>query len=286
MPSLAAQKEKRTRLRPEQALTEMLRNLKSQRERPTGILTLIMIPNPRGNELRTETHMDQPTVLIISDEAEFSRVVMGRWQSERQAPSFTTMSSDVCLGFDPESFHLAIVGGIRPGALSVLMEAMDAAGKRAIFVANDASVRQTVGDRWPGVLALGEQENWLDILVMVSSEALHAAVAKAHTRCMEQSNAQLERQAMLGRYMLEMRHNLNNALTSVLGNSELLLLEPGSLSAGSRSQIETIRNMALRMHEVLQRFSSLEKELSVASELSERKTSKSAKAAAAAQYQQ
>ena len=25
--------------------------------------------------------------------------------------------------------------------------------------------------------------------------------------------------------MLEMRHNLNNALTSVLGNSELLLLE-------------------------------------------------------------
>ncbi len=62
--------------------------------------------------------------------------------------------------------------------------------------------------------------------------------------------------------MLEMRHSLNNALTSVLGNSELLLLEPGSLSANARSQIDTIRNMALRMHEILQRFSSLEKELS------------------------
>jgi len=65
----------------------------------------------------------------------------------------------------------------------------------------------------------------------------------------------------LGRYMLEMRHSLNNALTSVLGNSELMLLEPGSLSAAARSQIDTIRNMALRMHEILQRFSSLEKEL-------------------------
>lgn len=63
--------------------------------------------------------------------------------------------------------------------------------------------------------------------------------------------------------MLDMRHSLNNALTSVLGNSELLLLEPGSLSANARAQIETIRNMALRMNEVLQRFSSLEKELHV-----------------------
>jgi signal transduction histidine kinase len=63
--------------------------------------------------------------------------------------------------------------------------------------------------------------------------------------------------------MLEMRHSLNNALTSVLGNSELLLLDPGQLSAAARSQIETIRNMSLRMHEVMQRFSSLEKELKV-----------------------
>jgi signal transduction histidine kinase len=61
-----------------------------------------------------------------------------------------------------------------------------------------------------------------------------------------------------------MRHTLNNMLTAMLGNSELLLLEPGTLSAEARSQIETIRNMALRIHEILRRFSSLEKELSVA----------------------
>jgi len=62
-----------------------------------------------------------------------------------------------------------------------------------------------------------------------------------------------------------MRHTMNNALTSVLGNSELLLLliEPGSLSAAGRSQLETIRNMAVRLHEILQRFSSIEKEMSV-----------------------
>jgi len=43
------------------------------------------------------------------------------------------------------------------------------------------------------------------------------------------------------------------------------LLEPGTLSSGVRSQIETIRHMSLRMHEILQRFSSLEKELKVVS---------------------
>ena len=31
----------------------------------------------------------------------------------------------------------------------------------------------------------------------------------------------------------------------------------------SRAQIDTIRNMAVRMHEILQRFSSIDKELSV-----------------------
>ena len=63
--------------------------------------------------------------------------------------------------------------------------------------------------------------------------------------------------------MTEMKHSVNNALTSVLGNSDLLLLEPGSFSAQTRAQVETIRNMALRIHEIMQRFSSLEKEMNV-----------------------
>jgi signal transduction histidine kinase len=78
-----------------------------------------------------------------------------------------------------------------------------------------------------------------------------------------------------------MRHNLNNALTSVLGNSDLLLLEPGSLSAQTRAQMETIRNMTLRIHEIMQRFSSLEKEMSVVAQQAETDSGKSYAAAAA-----
>ncbi|HXM62434.1 MAG TPA: hypothetical protein VN950_16355 [Terriglobales bacterium] len=225
--------------------------------------------------------MDQLSILIISDDAELSRAVIGRWQSERTVPAFTLMSSDICLGFDPDTFQLAIAGGLRPQALSVVLEAMEAAGKRVLFVSENTRVVQTVRDRWPGISVVRQQENWLDTLVLVAGEILHRVSAEAEARRLEQANALLERQALLGRYMLEMRHTLNNTLTSVLGNSELLLLEPGSLSSGARSQIETIRNMSLRMHEILQRFSSLEKELTVVDRQAEKESGAKSHAVAA-----
>jgi signal transduction histidine kinase len=224
--------------------------------------------------------VDQPTVLIISDDPEFARLVMSRWQSERRIPVFTLMSSDVRASFDPEHFQLAIAGGVRPLALSSVLEAMDAAGKRVLFVSEDAATLQTVGNHWPGIVTLRQQENWLDTLILIAAEALHSTVAEARAFRAEKANATLEHEATLGRYVLDMRHTLNNALTSMLGNSELLLLEPGSLSAEARSQIETIRNMALRIHEVLQRFSSIEKELRVVDQQAKRESRVTAAVAA------
>jgi signal transduction histidine kinase len=216
--------------------------------------------------------VDQATVLIISDDAEFSREITSRWQSERSVPSFTLMSSDIRLAFDPENFQLAIAGRIRTQALSVVLEAMDAAGKRLIFVSENLSTMQTVHDRWPRILALRQQEGWLDTLMLLASESLFRARAEVRAHRAEHATATAESHATLGRYMLEMRHTFNDALTSVLGNSELLLLEAGSLSAEARSQLATIRNMSLRMHEILQRFSSLEKELCIVERQAERET--------------
>ena len=226
--------------------------------------------------------MEQPTVLIITDEAEFARSITCRWQAERSLPAFILMTSNVHLGFDPEGFELAIVGSIRPAALSVVLEALDAARKRVLFVSPDPAVVETIHDRWPGILALRQQENWLDTLILVGSEALHRVQAEASAIEAEKTSALLKQQATLGRYMLEMRHTLNNTLTAMLGNSELLLLEPGLLSAGARSQIETIRHMALRIHEVLRRFSSLEKELMVLDQETSTKPRSGAERAAAA----
>ena len=58
-----------------------------------------------------------------------------------------------------------------------------------------------------------------------------------------------------------MRPGINNALTSAIGNADLLLLDPGQLSPECREQVRTIHAMALRLNEVMQRFSSLAAEM-------------------------
>jgi len=204
-----------------------------------------------------------PTVLIISDEVDFSRRITARWQMERNVPTFTLLSGELWPRFAADVFDVAIVGQLRRDLLSVVLEPLHSTSQPVFCVCHDATTAQLVRDRWPRVSILRPSEHWLETLVIAAGEALHRSRAESRARAAEFACSTLERQAMLGRYMLEMRHNLNNALTSVLGNSDLLLLEPGSLSAQTRSQIETIRNMSLRIHEIMQRFSSLEKELNV-----------------------
>jgi signal transduction histidine kinase len=229
--------------------------------------------------------VEAPTVLIISDEVDFSRRVTARWQMERHVPTFTLLSGDLWPRFAVDVFDVAIVGELRRAVLSVVLEPLHSTGQPIFCVCQDAATAQLVRERWPRVSILRpsdslETTHWLETLVLAASEAVHRSKAEARARVAEQSCAALQRQAILGRYMLEMRHNLNNALTSVLGNSDLLLLEPGSFSAQSRAQMETIRNMTLRIHEIMQRFSSLEKEMTVVAQQAEQDSGRSYAAAA------
>jgi signal transduction histidine kinase len=212
--------------------------------------------------------VDTPTVLIISDDADLSRRVTSRWQAERTVPTFTLLSGELWTRFAVDAFDVAIVDELRRDMLSVVLEPLHSTAQPIFFLCSEAATAQLIRDRWPRISILRRDDtrdegSWLETLVFTASEAVHRSRAESRARAAELSCAALDRQATLGRYMLEMRHSINNALTSVLGNSDLLLLEPGSLSAQPRSQIETIRNMALRIHEIMQRFSSLEKEMNV-----------------------
>jgi signal transduction histidine kinase len=225
--------------------------------------------------------VETPTVLIISDEADFSRRITARWQMERNVPTFTLLSGELWPRFAVDIFDVAIVGPLRRDLLSVVLEPLHSTSQPVFCVCHDAATAQLVHERWPRISILRPSEHWLETLVIAAAEAVHRSRAESRARAAELACTTLERQAMLGRYMLEMRHSLNNALTSVLGNSDLLLLEPGSFSAQTRAQIETIRNMALRIHEVLQRFSSLEKEMNVVAQQAVQDSRKSYAATAA-----
>jgi signal transduction histidine kinase len=215
-------------------------------------------PTKRGTGL-----VQTPTVLIISDEPEFSRRITARWQMERNVPTFTLLSGELWPRFAADTFDVAIIGQLRRELLSVVLEPLHSTAQPIFCISQDAGTAQLVRERWPRVSILRPTEHWLETLVLAAAEAVHRSRAEARARGAELACSVLEREATLGRYMVEMRHSLNNALTSVLGNSDLLLLEPGSFSAPTRAQIETIRNMTLRIHEIMQRFSSLEKEMNV-----------------------
>jgi signal transduction histidine kinase len=224
--------------------------------------------------------VNQCTVVIVSDDPEFSGAVSSRWQQEKGAPAFILVSGDLCEGLAPEDFDLAIVGSLRPDLQADVLKTMEESGKPVLLVP-DAGTVGNQSRKNPRLIVLLRQEGWLETLVLLASEVLRRCEALTRLRRAELTNAVLERQAALGRYVIEMRHNLNNALTSILGNSELLLLDSNLRVGQPHSQLETIRNMALRMNEVLQRFSSLEKELNVAARQSENESRGKAQAATA-----
>jgi signal transduction histidine kinase len=210
--------------------------------------------------------VDHNTVLIVTDDSELSREIVSRWQAEPCAPAFTLIRSDFCKDLNPESYDVAIVGGLRPDVLSPVLQVLATSGRPVLLVGEDRQSDRAALTTIPTVKVLPREASWLDTLVLVSTEALKWSQAMARASRAEYANRLLEREAALGRYLLEMRHTMNDSLTSVLGNSELLLVESESLPPAARLQIETIRNMAVRMHEMLQRFSSLEKELRIVEE--------------------
>jgi signal transduction histidine kinase len=206
----------------------------------------------------------QPTVVIIAEEAEFPRLVSARWQSERRVPDFTIVSGDVCASGGRDAFQLAIVGPVPADSLQKILLGTSGSAHAMIVVIDEAETAERLRAEFPRVLVLQRHEGWLDMLVLLAGETLRRIEAQSRASRAEASETASKRNAVLGQYVLEMRHSLNNALTSILGHSELLMLEPGAMGASERAQVTTIRNMGLRMHEILQRFSSLEKELTVA----------------------
>jgi signal transduction histidine kinase len=206
--------------------------------------------------------LNHSSVLIVSDDTEFARTIAARWQSERQAPEITLVTSDL---WHPESssrYELVIVGPGCSGKSSSILGAVSASpGTSAVYVAENEKDASLLQAEYPYLLVVPRQDGWVGTLILVSIEALRRAEAIGRAQRAEGQALAFQGYATLGRYMLNMRPSINNALTSVLGNADLLLLEPGQVSGESREQIQAIHTMALRLNEIMQRFSSLASEM-------------------------
>lgn len=205
--------------------------------------------------------MRNANVIILCDEAEFGAALRACWQIERTPPEITVLSSDLWREQQAESADLVVIGPIREGRLSSLLRLIDPATAVIHCSAADAREYSQLRRNYPRLVHVPLREDWAQTLLLVAGESLRKAEALKRARRAERVAAKNENDATLGRYILEMNHSVNDALTSMLGNAELLLLEPGQLSTQSLAQIKTIHSMAIRINEIMQRFSSLASEM-------------------------
>ncbi len=202
--------------------------------------------------------MNQPAVLVISETPGFSQAILDLWQLEPNLPSPTAMHGDLCGNLSADSFDLAILEGIPSARLQTRLGELEPHGKTLLVLVPDAATAELVATIAPRALVLTSCS--VPTLMLVAAEIVKRLQAIERQRAADLALAASESSALLGRYITEMRHTINNALTSVMGNSELMLFEPGELSEHHRSQIETIRTMSMRIHEIMQRLGSLETE--------------------------
>jgi hypothetical protein len=233
--------------------------------------------------------MSRTTVLILASDPAFSREITANWPQDH-APhgdgvEFTVLDPGFSRDLEGSHYDLAIADASSVETKSKtktsedkrkllnprpdLKQSLAAAGKPAIVIHSDPasdfySLHGSVLElrREPGI--------WPALAGLIGREILRRRQSESRAAEAENICAAAQAEATLGRYMVEMRTNVNNALTTVLGNAELLVHEPG-LPATVLAQADAIRNMALRLHEVFQRFSSLEKELTVAARESGKK---------------
>lgn len=205
--------------------------------------------------------LNHASVLIVSDDTEFARTVAARWQAERHVPGITIVTSDLWHAASSAGYDLSIIGPMRdPKRAPILASASATPGEAAVCLAEEKDI-PSLHAEYPHLLLVPMQDGWAGTLILVSIEVLRRVDAVARARDAERQALGSQCHATLGRYMLEMRPSVNNALTSVLGNADLLLLEPGRVPSECRDQIQAIHTMALRLHEIMQRFSSLATEM-------------------------
>ena len=216
--------------------------------------------------------MRHANVVILTDETEFARLLTACWQTERQAPGVTVLTSDLWREQESPAHDLIVVGPLREGKLTGVLGSLDPSTAVILCVPADSREFGQLRTKYPRLVHVPLREDWAQTLLLVAGESLRRAEALRIARQAERSAAKNENHATLGRYMLDMKHSVNNALTSMLGNAELLLLEPGQLSSQSLAQIKTIHSMALRINEIMQRFSSLASEMQEAENASQAET--------------
>ncbi len=191
--------------------------------------------------------------MIVSDDPEFANSLVHSWQRAQYAPEYAVFKSG--------SMALAECAVVVADGLEALAGLKGEVWRAIVVTASDEPLPET-GALVRRVLRIRRSEDWAELAAALAQETVMAMKALRQVVEAQERMRELERFAALGRFICEARHGLANALTSVLGNAELLLMDSkGEMRSEVRGQLETIHEMSLRILETLQSLSSLDLEM-------------------------
>lgn len=205
-------------------------------------------------------------VLIVSDDSEFVRTLAGRWRREKDFPIITAVSRSASRQGNSSGYEIMVVGPLHECIALPAGPAVDP--DSVVCAVGDEQSLKVVRAAHSDWLLLPEFPGWPKILFSLVGEVLRRTAAETRAREAEMSNLSQKRYGTLGKSLLEARPGMVDALTSLLGNADLILLSDEPLPDHCRENVRTIHTMALRLNEIVQRLSSVENEM----ELSERKS--------------
>ena len=199
-----------------------------------------------------------PPVLILCDDPGFSAAVESCWSSKPDAPAFQSADSTTWQQSQAQQFDLLILASLPAAVRDSALQACEAAGTPALVALAEPHSVDEVRSRHPQALVIRRHESALEELVALADAALRLGQVSSRAERAERLLAEMRPLAEVGRFVLESRHKINNTLSSVLGNAELLLVEPETIGPQARTQIRAIHNMSLRLYELVQRMAAVE----------------------------
>ena len=220
--------------------------------------------------------MQTRNVLIVADEPEFGRQLTARWQTEPRVPALTQVSSDLWNPANASGYDLVILGPLAAHRRAGILQSFGPAQVGALCAVEDEREAAEAQRIYPGCAIAVREGDWTSVVVLLASQMVRSIAAQRRADAAENVARVLQRRAALGRYMLEMRPDMNDALTSAMGHGDLLLADSAGLSADALDHARTVHRMVLRLNEMIQRFSSLASELELVEKSSQGETDEEA----------
>lgn len=191
------------------------------------------------------------TVLIVSDDAEFHAALSRSWQCAGSVPEFELATLDAS-GNCPLSC-VAVVDGTE------MLSRLSGEVSLAIVVSNGVPIPEVVG-AGRRIVQIQRGTGWESGALALVLQSVSGERAQRQVHEMEKRMSDSKRFSALGRFIAGQQHELANALTSLMGHAELLMTQR-DVSDEVRRKVGTVHAMSVRICDVLQQLSSLDREL-------------------------